>query len=857
MEVETGLECFDDVDNDSDHLVDCNDPDCIDSLPYCTLSDDDRQMLAHGFCEQSQRGDMSGSHVLSCRDALQSFSSTCNNPSYNAAVDHLNAVIDCRQFSFRWITEPTTFLPCPSECGHPESTQTRVVTCVAHDGIVVPSRRCEALGTPADTLTCKRTASCAALPLLNPSPTRGSPQSPSPTPQSSEQSVMPAHSGNGPVTYSWITDPETFQRCPNECGMSAFMQIRSVVCQGSNENGLWVVEASMCDYRLKPGANMTCAATATCSTTHTQSTSDDLSMSTDSADHTALESSPNQTQRERQVNEGMQTQTQSASTGSAAVIALENQPEGGVDPSIRPEHDESGGAISEPDHVNTATAVENQTAVSPESRCPCVHGACRSGSSICVCSPLYQGAHCDACTIPGLVYPNCGVSANLSPADDVASIANENKINIHFVFGLKPSVEKHDVATQAGFAPKVEFGPPTFYRFDIFSPGCQEDVINVCEYFRANYKKLKLQPVVRCWIAEFQRWLSAQQNLRLGDEGTHTWTIDELQQWLSTVGSDFNGDVGFDRTESVASLAWFRITVYSAELPRYAAGFQALPFFRTMESVAKEISSNSRSIIHHGTLPMCLRSAPVFQTSDLWPRVFTEVTAVNGTIYAIIVIVVLASWSILLFTNSIRAAGAIMFAVAVILVSILAVFNILGWTLGIVEAISISILLGSSVDYSLHIAEAYMDQVEKLHDLLPNCEMRTVVAQMAVADVGQAVLHAAITTILSVGALNFCQVIIFQRFGLIILISVCFSIAASMTLLPALLATFGPTQKKRLRSNTWTDCLVMTASRAVMGLSGTLAFLGVLVLTLYGVDRICVSNGCRVLGPEGTPLFDS
>jgi predicted RND superfamily exporter protein len=35
------------------------------------------------------------------------------------------------------------------------------------------------------------------------------------------------------------------------------------------------------------------------------------------------------------------------------------------------------------------------------------------------------------------------------------------------------------------------------------------------------------------------------------------------------------------------------------------------------------------------------------------------------------------------------------------------VFTLVGWTMGIVEAVSITILVGLSCDFSLHLAEAY------------------------------------------------------------------------------------------------------------------------------------------------------
>ena len=43
-----------------------------------------------------------------------------------------------------------------------------------------------------------------------------------------------------------------------------------------------------------------------------------------------------------------------------------------------------------------------------------------------------------------------------------------------------------------------------------------------------------------------------------------------------------------------------------------------------------------------------------------------------------------------------------------ILVTLLGLFKMLGWTLGIIEAISLSILVGNSLDYCIHLTEGYM-----------------------------------------------------------------------------------------------------------------------------------------------------
>ena len=40
--------------------------------------------------------------------------------------------------------------------------------------------------------------------------------------------------------------------------------------------------------------------------------------------------------------------------------------------------------------------------------------------------------------------------------------------------------------------------------------------------------------------------------------------------------------------------------------------------------------------------------------------------------------------------------------------TLLGLFKLFGWTLGIIEAVSLSILVGNSLDYCIHLSEGYM-----------------------------------------------------------------------------------------------------------------------------------------------------
>jgi hypothetical protein len=505
---------------------------------------------------------------------------------------------------------------------------------------------------------------------------------------------------------------------------------------------------------------------------------------------------------------------------------------------------------------------------------------------------------------------------------------NSNRIEVSIVWGLKPEASWHEVPAADGFASAQEMDPSQMYsHFDMSSPACQLYILGVCKSLSDHFLLYEIQPDIRCWIVEFEEWLKVQAggtrllastlaaqssaNALLKDE----W-LSKLGDWLATSGARFDSDIAFRRTHDggpghIAGVSWFRIGIYSSLLPRYTAGFSALPFFRRIDSLVGDINEGSN-------VPQCIVDAPAFQTSDQWPRVFTEVTAVNGTVYAIAIIAILATWSILIFTGSIRISMAVMVTCAAILATILALFFCLGWSLGIVEAISISILLGSSVDYSLHIAEAYMeiahkrakreraggsqdrreqDIVHSVEDRCPICALpvctcahtsgasafpgtdsvdcgsnedvsddssedgedsygrcgrrngtqatarRQELAMQALKDVGGAVLHAAITTLLSVVALTLCEVRIFEQFGMIIGLSVAISVIFAIVFLPTVLVLIGP-------EGTATG----TCRHYMIALQGTVVVVVVIFCLLLAVDTMC-GQKCRVLGPDGRPLF--
>ena len=443
-------------------------------------------------------------------------------------------------------------------------------------------------------------------------------------------------------------------------------------------------------------------------------------------------------------------------------------------------------------------------ACDPDTTCS-GHGTCNDGaSSVCLCAPLFRGDSCDECLFSGQ-YPNCTEAPTVASAE----VINNNMAKISLVWGLNPDLP----LTHADR-----------HTFDPDAAECQHHLDELCRRLYVDAAVLGLQKIE-----------------------------------LEPERIEHNG------------VQWLRIVVYASSMPRYAAGFQALPLFNDFELLTNFVINRQSTDVQLpvqlasrvtpdgmgglGVAPICL-SAPAFHTSELWPRMFTEVTAVNGILWAIMIIIGSAFVAIFVFTASTRVAACVISTVSMILTCVLAFFHFAGYQLGIVEAVSVCVLLGSSVDYSLHIACAYVeccieasdeDRRSGVHPEPAGSTWgqarRQMLAQQALRRIGGSVFHAAITTFLSVVCLVFCQVALFEQFGFIIAASVISSITFALLVLPALLVLFGPT--------------VMSSGYTRGDVCAGVTMLGCAPLVAGGLwvfDMWC--DGC-VDGPDGTPLFRS
>ena len=111
------------------------------------------------------------------------------------------------------------------------------------------------------------------------------------------------------------------------------------------------------------------------------------------------------------------------------------------------------------------------------------------------------------------------------------------------------------------------------------------------------------------------------------------------------------------------------------------------------------------------------------------------------------------------------------------------IVGVMGWQFGVSESIAIVIVIGFSVDYVVHLANAFLE--------CPS-GVRSERISFALLTMGISVTSGAITTLLAGICLVFPEIVFFFKMGILIVTTILFSLAWSMLFFIAILASCGP-----------------------------------------------------------------
>ena len=113
----------------------------------------------------------------------------------------------------------------------------------------------------------------------------------------------------------------------------------------------------------------------------------------------------------------------------------------------------------------------------------------------------------------------------------------------------------------------------------------------------------------------------------------------------------------------------------------------------------------------------------------------------------------------------------------------LSVISIAGWQFGTTESVSIVLIIGFSVDYVVHLANAYLESTD---------QDRRQRLSFSLLTMGVSVASGAITTLLAGIFLLFPSFLFFYKMGIMLVFTIIWSIIWAMLFFTSILATIGP-----------------------------------------------------------------
>ena len=247
----------------------------------------------------------------------------------------------------------------------------------------------------------------------------------------------------------------------------------------------------------------------------------------------------------------------------------------------------------------------------------------------------------------------------------------------------------------------------------------------------------------------------------------------------SEAGRDLRKHVGFEAPTADGAtprLFYHRITVESTLVFPTTARVSR-PVFDAWSVFVDELNARAPSGVNGAT-----------QTGYFtWTWMRTQEALVQNTFQGLIICFVMAFGVLMLSTMDVRVGFIATLTIAGIVSTVMGVGvkAIMGWSLGIGESIAAVILIGLSVDYCVHLANAYVESPEHM----TTREART---RHALTIMGVSITASAVTTIISGSILWLCILTFFSKFAFLITATIVSSFAWSVFFLPAALVIAGP-----------------------------------------------------------------
>ncbi|KAJ3427655.1 sterol-sensing domain [Anaeramoeba flamelloides] len=316
----------------------------------------------------------------------------------------------------------------------------------------------------------------------------------------------------------------------------------------------------------------------------------------------------------------------------------------------------------------------------------------------------------------------------------------------------------------------------------------QEWVIEVCEGLREKYEGTVFRDgQITCFMEDFRDWVT---NETLSG-GSYTFPVEEdqfqellgdftnyakvnifpkdVENEVMPLSNYYGKTVSFDKEDD-------HLLQYNIQFNLVA---DAMAVAKTMRPIYDDLEEYVSDLNKDAPEGMDMAG----NVSWKWMEMLTEEVLITVALTTIFVSLAIAFVIIIISTDNYITSFLAILSIGGVVVTIIGLMVSLGWSLGAVESISLTIIVGISIDYIVHFCHAYnIAQADTSFDKL----------RIAMTNLGISVVSAAITTLMSAFVMFFTYVIFFKHFGIFIWMTILSSVFWSFIFFFTLLVFIGP-----------------------------------------------------------------
>jgi len=356
----------------------------------------------------------------------------------------------------------------------------------------------------------------------------------------------------------------------------------------------------------------------------------------------------------------------------------------------------------------------------------------------------------------------CNTTCNYSTGTHKLELPDSAVAEVAVVFGVPDPLERDDSSKEG---------------LDFSKAAVQSAAAHLCDLALERKAELAVRRT-ECFFDDFKHFLQDQNcngcDFPIGSNEAHSLVIAFLKD-ANFRRKKWYRDFGF--SEDGAHVAWFRVR-FITDIPNRIGSEDAMSWSRRWDDFIDEFN---KAFEQEPSV------SKVFHSSRLWVRAEFETRLISATLSGSLICLISTFVAISVFLGH-PVLAMLLTASVMCIITCLAgiVFGLIGWPFGAIEALELLIVLGLSVDYSLHTVEAYNRSA---------ATQRFLRIRDALQRTGGALFGAAATSVLACPPLLFCAISVFHQFAAIIMLNVTLSLLLSLGFLVALLAIFGPMQQ--------------------------------------------------------------